>query len=633
MDRVTRWRNARDSTYSQDWDQFYYIWRGKYVKSLKNRQNERSKLIAPATQMAVDQTVSEMVEAIFGRGNWFDIGSDVMDDPQQKQIAELIRDRLLDDFANYGIKSSIIETLTNGAVFGTGIAKRVVDEDTYEDIVQDEMGEPTTQEKTRTCVKWDAIPPQNFVIDTAAVSIEEALGVAHETIVPTHVISDKQRSGEYFNGPIGTATGYTTDAFGSSTAASESLEIDPADGVYFTEYHGKVPKSLLGEATKPAEEFDDLLADVPDVGPSDDDDMVEAIVCIANGSTLLKAVENPVLSHDRGFVAYQHHKCPNRFWGIGVCEKAYNPQVALDAELRARIDALGLLTYPVMGADATRLPRNLDLSVKPGKVFLVNGRPSEVLEPIKFGNLDPATFQQSGDFERMVEGATGQYGQATPINVNSRNETASGMSMLAGSSIKRAKLTMHNVDVDFLSKIIRKSLYVYMQFEPQRYPYKVEFVVNATMSIMAREFEQTQLTNLLAIIPPDSAAFMLVLKSIVENMSGPSREKIVAAIDQQMQPDPEKQKMQQQLQSLQMQQLLGEVKNLFAKVDKMAADTQLALAKTKQTVVETALADDEVEIKAHEAVIKNKQADASRMSAEASMHSAKNPPKPSTSKK
>lgn len=631
MDHVTRWRNARDNNFQADWEQFYYIWRGKFNKVLKQKQNERSKLIAPATQMAVDQTVAEMVEAIFGRGNWFDITSDVMDDPQQKGIAELVRDRLLDDFSRYGIKSSIIETLTNGAIYGTGIAKRVIDEHEYEEITQDEYGNPTTKEGSITCIKWEAIPPHNFVIDSATTNIEDALGVAHETIVPTHIIVAKQKASEYFEGPIGVASGYTSDVL-SGSIGNESLEIDPSDGAYFTEYHGKVPRYLLDEVNTQSSEYEDLEVDTPEpVG--DDDDLIEAIVCIANGSTLLKANENPILGHDRGFVAYQHHKCPNRFWGIGVCEKAYNPQVALDAELRARIDALGLLTYPVMGADATRLPRNLNLQVTPGKVFMTNGRPSEILEPIKFGNLDPATFQQSGDFERMVEGATGAFGQATPININSRNETASGMSMLAGAAIKRAKLTMHNVDIDFLSNLIKKSLYAYMQFEPQRYPFKVEFVVNATMSIMAREFEQTQLTNLLAIIPPESPAFMLVMKSIVENMSGPSREKIVSAIDAQMQPDPKKQQMQEMLTQLQMQQLMGEVKKLEGEVAKLAADTQLAIAKSKAVQIEAHVADEELEIKAADTVIKDKSATASLISAHAAMHKAKNPPKPASPKK
>ena len=562
MDRVQRWRTARDNNYLDEWEKYYYIWRSKYNPKLASRLTERSKLIAPATQIAVDTTVAEMAEAIFGRGNWFDASADIQD-PKARQIAEAVRDNLLGDFNKDNIKATVLQALINGAVYGTGIAKRVIGQQELEEVTYDNYGDPQTVPKSRIYVKWEAIPPQNFVIDSAATTVDEAFGMAHENLTPIHIVKSKQRTGEYYDGTIGEASGYTTSIQGVGLNG-DTLEVDSADAVYFTEYHGKVPRYLIeGLQNKPTE-LDDMLAEVS-VEPednNDEEDLVEAIVCIANGSTLLKAVENPILGHDRGFIAFQHNVCPNRFWGIGVVEKALNPQLALDAELRARIDALGLLTYPVMGADASRLPRNLNLSITPGKVFLVNGRPSEVLEPIKFGNLDPATFQQSGDFERMIEGATGAFNQATPVNIRARNDTAGGMSMVSAGALKRAKLAMHNIDTDFLNPMVRKTLIAYMQLVPERYPFLVSFTVNATMSIMAREYEQTQLTNLLAIIPPESPAFLLVLRAIVDNTSGPSRERIVQAIEQQMQPNPQAQAMQQKLQMIQMEQLVGEVKKI-----------------------------------------------------------------------
>ena len=63
-----------------------------------------------------------------------------------------------------------------------------------------------------------------------------------------------------------------------------------------------------------------------------------------------------------------------------MCEKGYNPQKALDAEVRARIDALALLSAPMMGADITKLPRNADMRVRPGKTIFTRGRPSEIFE-------------------------------------------------------------------------------------------------------------------------------------------------------------------------------------------------------------------------------------------------------------
>ena len=66
---------------------------------------------------------------------------------------------------------------------------------------------------------------------------------------------------------------------------------------------------------------------------------VEAMVVIANGGILLKAEKNPYMMQDRPVVSFPWDVVPSRFWGRGVCEKGYNSQKALDAELRARIDA------------------------------------------------------------------------------------------------------------------------------------------------------------------------------------------------------------------------------------------------------------------------------------------------------
>lgn len=606
MSKVQRWRMARDNEYSENWTKFYCLWKGDWTPMLKGKQVERSKLIAPALQQAVDQTLAEMVEATFSKSNWFDISDDA--DPAQREAAEASRDQLLLDFDRDGVAHDIRESYLNGCIFGTGIAKRRVEEVQEFDIVPDAITDTPTQQPAgrRVKVVWEAVSPRNFVVDTAASGIDDALGVAHETIRPIHEIKSKQASGEYYSGSVSSSSSYVNALVGPD---GKSLSVDQEDGVYITEYHGLVPAEMLSglndeEDEDPLEEFKEQSSGEDD--SDEDDNYVEAIVTIANGSTLLKAVKNPYLFQDRGWVAYPHDIVPNSFWGRGVCEKGFNAQAALDAELRARIDALGLLTYPIVGADATRLPRNLNLQLTPGKVILTNGRPSEIIEPLKFGNLDANTFQQSGDLERMVQMATGAVDTATPIDVNSRNSTATGTSMISGAVIKRAKLVMQNVDTRFLDPMIRKTLLVLHQLDPQRYPIDVEFTVNSTMSIMAREFEQTQMTNLLAIIPQEHPAFNIILKGIIENYSGPSKDKILKAIESKGNgQDP----MQAQAQQIAMQGQAAAIQKIQAEIAQIAANIDLLRAKTQTELVKGTLADDEVEIKAAQTVIDNKYAD------------------------
>lgn len=608
MSRVVRWRTTRDSNYFDLWDQYWALWRGQWNAKLKQRDSERSRLIAPATQQAVDATVSEMVEATFGRGDWFDIREEI-DDPKVRAVSEQARDQLLKDFTRDRVQHAVQETYLNGAIYGTGISKRVIYTKNVTTTTQDAYGNPQDKDEEVTCVGWQALPPYNFVIDTAALTIEDALGCAHETIRPISEIEDKITNGEYKNVAIGSASGYATGIIARGPKG-ENLEVNILDGTYITEYHGKVPSKYFDEtddqADNPLVEFS--LQDGDQEGDKKDppESMAEAIIVIANGNALLKKAKNPFPGGDRGFVAYQHDRVPNRFWGRGVCEKAFNSQLALDAELRARIDAMAINAYPMVGFDATRLPRNLNLQVRPGKAFLTNGDPEQIIRPINFDNMNPQWFSHSQDLERMVGLATGTFDTGQAVNTPAGN-TASGASMSQSAMIKRAKLTMQTVDIDYLDPLVTKSYLAYQVLEPKKYPPNQKFDVNSSMSIMAREYEQTQMTNLLAIIPPESPAHMLVLRAIVENYSGPSRGMLVGAIEKMMQPDPQQQQQQQQKAQIQMQGAMAEVKKLEAEVQRLQSEAQLNAAKVQTEQVSAQYEGRKVEVQEAQTMLEAKK--------------------------
>lgn len=603
MSRVIRWRTTRDSNYFDLWDQYFALWRGQWNARLKIRESERSKIITPATQQAVDSTVSEMVEATFGRGDWFDILETPGQPPQLRAQDEQCRDNLLSDFARDKIQHGIIETYLNGAIYGTGIAKRIVEEKTITSYQLDQYGKMQESPQQVTCIYWQALPPYNFVVDTAALTIDDALGCAHETIRPIAEIEAKQLSGEYYNVPIGSASGYATGIIARGPKG-ENLEVNILDATYITEYHGKVPTKFLeskssgirGEPS-PMSEYELQDSDQRGYHP-DPDDMTEAIIVIANGNALLKKEKNPFPGGDRGFIAYQHDRVPNRFWGRGVVEKAYNSQLALDAEVRGRIDAMALVAYPMVGFDASRLPRNLNFQVRPGKSWLTNGDPETIIRPLQLGNINPAWFQQSEDLMNMVSMATGTMDQPIPLGGGG---TASAASMQMGSVIKRAKLTMQTIDEDFLGPLVKKSYLAYQTLMPQRYPKNQDFQVNSCMSIMAREYEQTQMTNLLAIIPPQSPAFYIILRAIAENYSGPSRAMLISSIEQMMQPNPQQQQQQQMAQQIQMRGAQAEVAKLEAEVSKLQSELGVNSAKAKEITMKATMEPVKTHIQAIEA--------------------------------
>src|SRR3954462_12926637 len=73
IDKVKNWENQRNRGYQKLWAEYWRLWRGKYADEDKNRQSERSRLIAPALAQAIESAVSEIEEALFSRDVWFDV--------------------------------------------------------------------------------------------------------------------------------------------------------------------------------------------------------------------------------------------------------------------------------------------------------------------------------------------------------------------------------------------------------------------------------------------------------------------------------------------------------------------------------------------------------------------------------
>ena len=573
MSKCQDWRDHYDTNYEEKFDEYYRLWRGIYSSEDRNRSSERSEIISPALQQAVESSVAEIEEATFGRGRFFDMKDDLVDADNQ-DIAYL-REKLLEDFKANKIRKGVAECLINAAVFGTGIAEIVLEEvkemrPASEPIMDGQLQAVGVNISDRTVCKLRPVLPQNFLIDPVAVDVDSALGVAIDEFVPTHAVEQLQEKGVYKNVPFNFAYPDT------DLDPDHELTTQPTDKARLTKYYGLVPRHLL-ENDEDFEEVEQLTD-----AEEDTDFYVEAIVVIANGGTLLKAEKNPYMMQDRPVVAFPWDIVPSRFWGRGVCEKGYNSQKALDAELRARIDALALTVHPMMAMDATRLPRGAKPEVRPGKIILTNGNPSEVLQPFNFGQVSQITFAQAGELQRMVQTATGAIDSAGIGGSVNGESTAAGISMSLGAIIKRHKRTLINFQECFLIPFVSKAAYRYMQFEPELYPVAdYKFEVTSSLGIIAREYEVTQLVQLLQTMSPESPLYPALIQSIIDNMNLSNREQLIQTLQQAGQPSPEQQQAQQAMQQSQMEfqqsqtnALNGQGAESQARAAKIAAETK-----------------------------------------------------------
>jgi hypothetical protein len=581
MTKCENWRDHYESNYEQKFEEYYRLWRGQWDPADSERTSERSRIISPALQQAVESNVAELEEATFGRGKWFDIADDT-NDPQKQDILYL-RKKLTEDFESCKIRKAVAECLINAAVFGTGIGEITLEEikemaPATQPIMDGQLTAVGVNITDRVVVKLKPVLPQNFLIDPVATTVEDAMGVAVDEFVSKHSVELLQEQGVYNEAYIESA------APDSDLEPDQDLTLYNDDKVRLTKYYGLVPRELLENEGVDVEE---------------DSMYVEAIVVIANGGTLLKAEANPYMMNDRPVVAFPWDVVPGRFWGRGVCEKGYNSQKALDTELRARIDALSLTIHPMLAIDATRLPRGARPEVRPGKMILTNGDPREVLQPFNFGQVGQITFAQAQALQNMVQQATGAVDSAGIAGQVNGEATAAGISMSLGAIIKRHKRTLINFQQSFLLPFVTKAAHRYMQFDPENYPVAdYKFNATSTLGIIAREYEVTQLVQLLQTMKQDSPLYPVLIQSIIDNMNLSNREELIAAMQQAAQPDPQAQQMAMQAQQAQVEFQQAQTAALAAQ----AAESQ---ARATKYTVDSQLAPQELEIDKIEAITRN----------------------------
>ena len=609
MDKCNTWRDHYESNYAERNEEYYRLWRGIWAAQDSDRKSERSRIISPALQQAVESSVAEIEEATFGRGKYFSITDDM--DDQDNQDVVYLRTKLHTDLEKAKLRQSVGECLIKSAVFGTGIGEVVLEEvkemaPATQPIMGGELTAVGVNVTDRTMVKLRPILPQNFLIDPVATNVDNALGVAVDEFVSRHLVEELQESGVYADVYVGNAPrDYELEP-------DQELSSFDDDKVRLTKYYGKVPRHLLMKSEKELmmQDGDEDIAEIETLVEDDDEDTkesfyVEAIIVIANGGILLKAEENPYMMQDRPIVAFPWDVVPGRFWGRGVCEKGYNSQKALDTELRARIDALSLTVHPMLAMDATRLPRGSRPEVRPGKIVLTNGDPRQVLQPFNFGQVSQITFEQANALQRMVQMSTGAIDSAgIPGSINGE-ATAAGISMSLGAIIKRHKRTLINFQDCFLIPFVKKAACRYMQFDPENYPVAdYKFDATSTLGIIAREYEVTQLVQLLQTMSQDSPLYNTLIESIIDNMNLSNREELTAGLQQaaqQAQPTPEQQQLAQAAQQAQ----LAFQQSQTAALNGQATESQ---ARAQKMAVETQLAPQELEIDRIKAITTNLQA-------------------------
>lgn len=597
-----RWRDHKEVNYGDDWDEYERLYYGIWSDEDKTRDSERSKIISPAIRQAVENKTSEIIEATTGRGQFFEVKDNAGD--IETADVEIISKQLHEDIKRTRTDKIWSEVNRNAEVYGLGVAEIQIK--TSVDLVPATQPLPGGQtaaigvmEIDRVSVPVKSIHPRNFLWDPNADTVDDGLGVAVEEYTSLFKVVKGIENGVYRKVDIGPEY---TDTDLEPTQLDELYQ----DGkVKILRYYGLVPRKFLDVVENDGKEVANLFSETSEA--NNYEDLVEAVVVIANDSKLLKAESNPFMMKDRPIVTYTPEKVPGRIVGIGTVQKGYNMQKAIDAQLRSHLDSLALTTAPMMAADATRLPRGVSYRVQPGKTLLTNGNPNEILFPFKFGSTDASNISTAREFETMLLQATGTMdSQALTRSVASGEAGGASMSLAMSSIIKKNKQALMTFQDDFLIPLIKKVAYRYMQFDPDRYPSRdFTFMPASTLGMVAREYEQQQFIGLLQTLGPDSPIVPLVLKGIIKGSSLSNKEELSLALDQMNQPNPEVQALQQAQAQAQIQLLQAQIAELTARAQESQANAQESMAKAQKAAIEAQLAPEELRVKATQAATTN----------------------------
>jgi len=595
-DHCNRWRDYRDTNFLPDWLEYERIFRGQWASEDKTRESERSRIVTPATQQAVETRHAEIMEAIFGQGEFFDIQDDIRDVNNNPIDVGIIKAQLMEDFKRDKIRKSIDAIELMAEIYGTGIGEIVVKTEKQfvpsTQAIPGQMGQAAigVVEKDRISVKISPVNPKNFLFDPNGTSVDDCMGVAIEKYISIHKIVEGIERGIYRKVDI-TPTYEDTDL-----EPTQEVSQYQDEKVLLLTYYGLVPREYLENL----EENKNIVDLFPESSAAEEySDMVEAIVVIANDGQLLKAEANPYMMKDRPVLTYQDDTVPNRLLGRGTVEKAFNMQKAIDAQIRSHLDSLALTTSPMIAMDATRLPRGAKFEVKPGKAILTNGAPSEILYPFKFGQTDGNNLTTAKDFERMLLQSTGTLDSQGMVSAGARDMGQGGMSMAVATIIKKYKRTLVNFQEDFLIPFIQKAAFRYMQFDPERYPsVDMTFIPTATLGIIAREHEQQMFIGLLQTLGPNTPVLPLILKGVLANSSLTNRYELMEQLDKMSQPNPQAEQMQQMQQQLAMQAAQAQIAVNTTQAEQNRAEAQ-------KLSIEAQLMPQEVQAKNMAAMTKN----------------------------
>lgn len=303
-------------------------------------------------------------------------------------------------------------------------------------VVMDEMGQqaqvPTFDLKIKRttrygCMKLDSIEPENFLIDEAAVTIEEARFVAHRDPYVTR--SDLIERG------------FDRDVIEELSADNNILDTEEA----FSREHDV---SLIDNAMMRSQQRIDLYECYLKVDV-DDDGIAELIqVWYAGDAGAGKVLDWSVWEDDVPFTDIPCYPTPHKFDGESVFDRTEDVQRVKTILTRQALDNLYAHNLPMREVEAGSV-ENPDILVSPkfgGIVWRKSNKPGPAVTPYEVPFVADKVFQANQYFDAVIEKRTGVSRTMMALDPEAlQNQTATANQNARDASYSQVELVARNM--------------------------------------------------------------------------------------------------------------------------------------------------------------------------------------------
>ena len=267
-------------------------------------------------------------------------------------------------------------------------------------------------------IKVESIPPEEFLIDKAAVRLEDADYVAHRVqLTRTQLIEMGYSKEEVYNLPTSDSTILNTEKL----ARFRNIEDYPYD-------------TSNDPSTQRIQIYENYIR-----YDYDGDGIAELRKVVSVGSSAYQILEN-MPCDQIPFVSVTPIPMPHRFYGTSVAELVEDIQLMKSTVMRQLLDNMYLTNNNRVAIMDGMVNMDDLLTTRPGGVVRTKQPPNQVMQPIQAQPISQQAFPLLEYLDQVREVRTGVTKYNQGLDSESLNKTATGISAIMNQTQMRSEL-------------------------------------------------------------------------------------------------------------------------------------------------------------------------------------------------